>query len=354
MEKEIKILLIEDNPADADLLQEYLGEVEETAFSITHVETLAEGLEHLSLREADVVLLDLSLPDSRGFETFTTAHARAPRTPIIVLSGLSDEQLAVRAVQEGAQDYLVKGRVDSDLLVRAIHYGIERQRMLVELDGFAHTVSHDLKGPLTAIKVASDTLLRLTSRPTTETTCMDIDEIAVLISRNVDKASALIKDILSLAEAGQVPKEVSEVDVRQVVERVLEEKSGDIREKGVEVAVDEDLGHVIASPTHIYQVFLNLIGNSISHNDSPSPRIEVSCLGRDADGRHRYQVSDNGPGIPPDMIDRIFIPFTSGRAGGTGIGLSIVDKITRVYDGSVTARNEGGACFEFSMMDYRV
>lgn len=353
MEKRIRILLIEDNPADADLIQEYLGEVEGSAFSIVHAETLATGLEHLSSKETDVVLLDLSLPDSRGLETFTTLHARAPKTPIIVLSGLSDEELAVRAVHEGAQDYLVKGRVDSDLLVRAIQYGIERHRMLVELDGFAHTVSHDLKGPLTAIKVGSEILQRLTAKPPTETTFKDIDEVAGLISRNVDKANVLIKDILSLAEAGQVPKEVSEVAVRQVVDRILEEKSGDIQERGVTVVVDEDLGRITASPTHIYQVFLNLIGNAISHNDSESPVVEVACLGLDDSGQHIYRVRDNGPGIPPDMLDTAFIPFTRGRSGGTGIGLSIVEKIIDVYGGGIRAYNDSGACFEFGLMDYR-
>ena len=94
-------------------------------------------MEILSNGAFDVVLLDLSLPDSRGFETFSTVHAKATAIPVIVLSGLSDERLAVRTVNEGAQDYLVKGHVDSHLLVRAMQYAIERKRTSEKLTEYA-------------------------------------------------------------------------------------------------------------------------------------------------------------------------------------------------------------------------
>jgi CheY-like chemotaxis protein len=110
----IRALLIEDNPGDARLIREMLREAGDTlaVVELAHVDRLARGLERLSQGDRDVVLLDLSLPDSQGFDTFTTVRAHAPDVAIVVLSGLNDENLAVRAVQEGAQDYLVKGQVD--------------------------------------------------------------------------------------------------------------------------------------------------------------------------------------------------------------------------------------------------
>ena len=124
----IRILLVEDNPGDARLLRESLTEVNSSQFDLTHVSTLSAGVERLAESMIDVVLLDLSLPDSFGLDSFIQAHAQAPGVPFVVLTGLADETLAIAAVREGAQDYLVKGQVDPELLVRSIHYAIERKR----------------------------------------------------------------------------------------------------------------------------------------------------------------------------------------------------------------------------------
>jgi sigma-B regulation protein RsbU (phosphoserine phosphatase) len=136
VEKKItNVLLVEDNPDDADLLRELLASSPE--FRLTHAERLDRALDILSNGAFDVVLLDLSLPDSRGFETFSALHANAAAIPIIVLSGLSDTRLAVKTVNEGAQDYLVKGHVDSHLLVRAMQYAMERKRTSEKLTEYA-------------------------------------------------------------------------------------------------------------------------------------------------------------------------------------------------------------------------
>jgi serine phosphatase RsbU (regulator of sigma subunit) len=133
----IQVLLVEDNPGDARLLQLSLAEATSAQFELTHVERLADALQRLSTQTFDVVLLDLSLPDSRQIDTFRRTRAHAPQLPIIVLTGLDDETLAVETVHEGAQDYLVKGHVDSHLLVRAIRYAIERKRAQEQLARYA-------------------------------------------------------------------------------------------------------------------------------------------------------------------------------------------------------------------------
>ncbi len=129
----IKILLVEDNPADADLLQEFLEEADETQWSLVHVEKLKEGLHTLSEHQFDVVLLDLSLPDKQGLATVAHTHQAAPDLPIVVLTGLNDKVTALDALRQGAQDYLIKGKIDSFLLVRAIRYAIERAHTLKRL-----------------------------------------------------------------------------------------------------------------------------------------------------------------------------------------------------------------------------
>src|SRR6185503_20138391 len=126
MDQPIKVLLIEDNATDARLLRLFLGESKTSQFDIAHAVRLSEGMERLAKERFDLIMSDLLLPDSQGIETFEWLKAHVQNIPIIVLSGSDDETLAVRAVREGAQDYLVKGRIDAHSLVRSITYAIER------------------------------------------------------------------------------------------------------------------------------------------------------------------------------------------------------------------------------------
>jgi len=135
----LRALLIEDNPLDARLIQIMLNEAAGGQFQMERTDRLASGLQLLANGDVDIVLLDLSLPDSPGgaLATFDKVHARAPHVPIIVMTGLDDETIAVQAVQQGAQDYLVKGQVTGPLLVRAMRYALERKRMAGQLARYA-------------------------------------------------------------------------------------------------------------------------------------------------------------------------------------------------------------------------
>ena len=142
----VRILLVEDNPGDARLFQELLADAK-TPFSIDHVRKLSEAIQRLEQGGIDVVMSDLSLPDSQGLETFERLHAAAPQVPVIVLSGLDDETLAVETVERGAQDYLVKGRADTHLLVRSIRYALKRiaaERELAEERNLLRSVINNL------------------------------------------------------------------------------------------------------------------------------------------------------------------------------------------------------------------
>ena len=138
MSERLKILLIEDNPGDVGLIQEALYEAEaagsaKRAFDLTCANRLSTGLEYLCHAEIDLVVLDLSLPDSQGLATVSTLCAQFPNVPSIVLTGLDDEGVALAALQEGAQDYLIKGGLDGRTLLRAIRYAVERKCAQEEL-----------------------------------------------------------------------------------------------------------------------------------------------------------------------------------------------------------------------------
>jgi len=139
------ILLIEDNPGDARLLREMLAEAKETRFALVTASTLAEGIAHLDKEDFVLVLLDLSLPDSAGFETFESVRLRHGSVPIIVLTGLDDAQLGVRAVQDGAQDYLVKNQVDARRLVHSLHYALGRHGRQRRIEENLQTTLHEIE-----------------------------------------------------------------------------------------------------------------------------------------------------------------------------------------------------------------
>jgi DNA-binding response OmpR family regulator len=161
-EKTIRILLVEDNPGDARLLREMLNKPASCKYDLTHHESMRKAVTHLLANAVDIVLLDLGLPDANGLGAVRQAHAIAAGVPIVVLTGLDDESLAAQALQEGAQDYLIKGQIESHALLRSLRYAIERQRMQAETDeikklqlqlkdDFLSHVSHELRSPLTAI-----------------------------------------------------------------------------------------------------------------------------------------------------------------------------------------------------------
>jgi two-component system sensor histidine kinase ResE len=201
--------------------------------------------------------------------------------------------------------------------------------------------------------VSGGELMRvLLARPWSEETAQQVLEVAGIMQASGENAIELVDNMLDLARAGHEPRDAREVPVGEVLKRVLEERRLLIEKKGVKVEAGGELGRVRANPTHIYQLFANLVGNAVKYNDNPAPRVAVEYLGEGAGGAHRYLVRDNGTGIPEEDLERVFDPFFKGESGGTGIGLAIVEKIVKTYKGEIRACNDNGACFEFSLKDY--
>jgi DNA-binding response OmpR family regulator len=125
----IRVLLIEDNVGDCKLILKMFDNSEVAEFELTHTSRLTSGLKLLESGKFDIILLDLGLPDSVGFESFKSTLELHPAIPIIILTGLTNEQTGIQAIKYGAQDYLVKGEFNGKLLVRAIQYAIERKKL---------------------------------------------------------------------------------------------------------------------------------------------------------------------------------------------------------------------------------
>jgi response regulator RpfG family c-di-GMP phosphodiesterase len=152
-DKSINLLLLEDNPGDSRLIRELLADTNDK-FYLQRVDILSKGLEYLNSQPVDAVLLDLGLPDSQGLNTLESVRATKASIPIIVLTGLDDENIAIEALRRGAQDYIIKGFITGSMLSRVIRYAIERKNYEEELKRSLEKFTRALNGTVKAMAMA--------------------------------------------------------------------------------------------------------------------------------------------------------------------------------------------------------
>ncbi len=186
-----RILLVEDNPGDARLLQEALVEAGSAGFELVHVWRLDQALQRLKEERFDVILLDLSLPDGEGLDVVGRVSRQATGVPFVVLTGLDDEEMALKAVREGAQDYLVKGQVNGTLLTRALRYAVERKRAEKRITALrdinlAITSTLELRSVLDLLLEKIDLLMNYSAAGVWLANGKK-DELQLVASRNIDK-----------------------------------------------------------------------------------------------------------------------------------------------------------------------
>jgi signal transduction histidine kinase len=348
------ILLIEDNAADARLLREMFKEQESRHVEFAHVDCMGAAEKYLSEHAVDIILLDLGLPDSQGLAAIRRAHAAAPRVPLVVLTGFDDESLAEQAIQEGAQDYLIKGQIERRGLLRALRYATERKRLERLKDEFVSTVSHELRTPLTSI---AGSLGLLVGNAVGELP----DAMARLLSiahTNSQRLARLVDDILDIEkmEAGRVVFNFKRVEVRPLVEQVIEANRAYAEGYGVRIRLEDastdPAADVRADPDRLFQVVTNLLSNAVKF--SPPDNEVVIAIFKES-GLVRFTVRDHGAGIPVDFKPLIFEKFAQADArdarqkGGTGLGLSIVKQIVDRLNGKVGFADAPGGGTVFSV-----
>jgi signal transduction histidine kinase len=286
----------------------------------------------------DVILLDPGLPDAQGLVAIRRAHAAAPRLPLVVLTSLDDEALAEQALQEGAQDYLLKGQIEVRGVLRALRYATERKRLERLKDEFVSTVSHELRTPLTSISGSLGLLMGNAAGSLPE----PMAQLLRIAHTNSQRLVRLVDDILDIEkmQAGRMAFNFSRVEVRLLVVEAIEANRGFAERYGVRVRLDAGTtdAEVRADPDRLLQVVTNLLSNAIKFSPAGG-EVEVT-IGKGSDVV-RLAVRDHGPGIPADFKPLIFEKFAQADAGaarqkgGTGLGLSIVKQIVDGLRGEV-------------------
>lgn len=384
----INVLVIEDSDAQIELIRGMLSKGDAARFEVSVAQSLKDGLEQLASKPIDVVLLDLTLPDSNGLQSCISVSESAPMVAIVVLTGLDDEELAVSTLQHGAEDYLVKSEIVSQLLIRATRYAIERKRNKLELqtandqlevrvqertaeikkmqeaatarqEQLAHVarldtlgemasgLAHELNQPLMGIIGFTDHVLYM----------MDHD------LGDTDKCRALIEDAGKEAKrAGKIIKRMRRLVAKRETQRTRSNLNKIVSETiplirpGFHVEIRQDLNNsiprVLADEVQIQQVILNLARNAVqamvevAHNDR-----ELLLTTGVIDGIVFVEVSDTGPGMSVEDLDRLFDPFFTRKPDGIGLGLSISRTIAEAHAGELSVRKNPltGLTFRFEL-----
>ncbi len=357
----LAVLLVEDNPGDAELLHELLEEpdpaIHGPAPRVLDADRMARARELLAAESVDAVLLDLSLPDARGLDTVARVREAAPHLPIVVLTGLDDEAVAVQAVQAGAQDYLVKGAVTGLGLRRALRRAVERQRLLDAArratrarDEVLGVVAHDLRNPLATVQMCASAIAAGASPD-------QVEEMTGVIRRSAEWMEHIIRDLLDVTaiEAGRLTVERAALPVEDVLDAARERYAPLAAARGIlfdaRTTGDTPPPPIDADFDRLQQVVGNLVGNAIKFTPTGGRVTLAAAPTRLGDAEAvRFEIADTGPGIPTAHLPHLFDRFWQAREtrrGGAGLGLAIAKGIVEAHGGTIGVESAAGAGARF-------
>lgn len=359
----LHVLLIEDSLTDAQLFQHVFRRAATGNWQLVHVERLSVAIATCQTTSFDLALLDLRLPDSEGLDTVFQFHQAAPDVPIIILTAVDDEDLALQAMAQGAQDYLVKDQVTTQLLRRSIRYSLERSQILqklrqseraslVALDKerelnqlksyFVSMVSHEFRNPLSALRVMSEMLIQFNgSLPEPKK-----ELYSQQLRTTINQMCQLLDEVILLGKVDTGNFEVTLVTLN--LEEFCHELIGSLRfshsdSHSIVLSYQLNATSLKLDINLLRHILINLISNAIKYSPAGSEVcLEVSEL----DGCVIFSVRDRGIGIPEAEQSRLFQTFSRcsnvGNIQGTGLGLAIVQRCVDLYGGEIRLESRLG------------
>lgn len=377
------ILLIEDNPGDARLIVETLRDVDDpaTEYEVTHVERVSHALDLLNTKDSvDIVLSDLTLPDSRGVDTLSALSQADSELPVIFMTGTNDEALAITAMHHGAQDYLIKGTIDANTLAKSLRYALERQRFQNEMktvlaqdeinrqkivlladqkrqliklnqakDEFISIASHQLRTPATAVKQYIGMITEGFAGDVTSTQLDLLQRAYESNQRELDVIDELLKT--AQLDSSRYSLNLSSVNLDTFAADRVKALRPTVESKRQKLVFVPGADVNVSIDQHEMRLALdNLIENASKY--TPEGRQITVSTGR-TKTRALIRVRDEGVGIAKQNHKLIFDKFSrvsnalSDTVSGTGLGLYWVRRIVRLHKGTIRVRSEPGKGSEF-------
>ncbi|MCK5225962.1 MAG: response regulator [Planctomycetes bacterium] len=351
-ENTIRILLVDDNPGDIRLVELILTDSDQYAqFFVDKAKSLSETIKLLANNDYDAILLDLKLPDSSGIETVKSVNKISSDTPVIVLTGLNDEQMGLLAIKNGATDYIVKGPLLAELLIRTILYALARKQAAREIrqamemkSRFISMVSHELRAPLTAIREGIAIVVDGSAGQINP----EQKDFLSLAKRNVERLTRLINDVLDFQklEIGKMNFNMQPNNINEAISEVHKIMLPFANEKGLtfSLELDKHLPEIQFDRDKIIQVLTNLANNAIKFTEKGGITVTSSQL----ENTIKVSVCDTGCGIRQENVPKLFCTFeqlteaNKKQAEGTGLGLAISRNIIEEHSGKILAESELG------------
>lgn len=363
----VRVLLVEDDPDDALLARELAADVPGSAIELDWISDFDEGLAALARGEHDACLLDYRLGARDGLDFLRGAATLGCKAPVILLTGQGDRDTALRALDEGAADYLVKDKLDAMSLERTIRYALQQWRNADELERrvrqrtseleeahralqladqrkaeFLAMLAHELRNPLASITNSVHVLKSTKGKPPV------VDTLSDILSRQVTHMNRLVDDLIDIkrVDEGKLELRLAPIELNTAVAKAVESCQPTIDRLGhrVDLVPWPEPIALRADGVRLAQVIGNLVVNACKFTEAGGQIVVGTALeGADAVVR----VRDTGVGIAPEHLDQIFEMFAQvNRAaarthGGLGIGLTLVRQIAELHGGSVTAASDG-------------
>ena len=355
---ELKILLVEDDDVDSQILRRVLSKSDLCHFQIKHEKNLTNSLEAIDSFKPDLIVTDLHLPDSDGLATFRSLKKHCPKTAIVILSGDADSKTAIEAVRQGAQDFVAKKNLDNTLLPQLLIHSYERkehqkqlseERRLLEqssqlaaLGEMAGGIAHEINNPLAIIVGMIEKGQR-----SMEKNEADTDTMQLIFSR-VETATQRICDIVNgmrLVARNGLGDEYQTCTLAELI-RLVNGLCTD-KFKHQNIPLQTNIGYkeeIECNLTQISQVVFNLVSNAyhaVMEYKEPWVKIDVSLCPQSEDKMVQIRVIDSGKGIPPKILEKIFHPFFSTKevGSGMGLGLSISKRMAEIHGGRLYCDN---------------
>ncbi len=356
----IRVLLIEDNDLDAELVSTILSRARTVHFDIERADRLSGVAALTAGKRYDIVLTDLGLPDSSGMDTFSGVSAAVPETPVIVLTGLNDEETAIRAVHQGAQDYLFKGSINKELLLKSIRYSIERQKIRTELNARIAEISslererenmltmfaHDIKNALVPTVAFLEKILAGKTEKMQDRLERSIDNLMA-----VEHLLSNFMDFAHLKAKGYRPNH-SACDLDAVIRRQVENAQVNADKKKITIRYEpvKEAPVLEADNVMIGRVIMNLLDNAVKYSD---PRGSIVIRTAESDEEIVVEVRDSGRGIAREKLPFVFDAFFRAAQDqkGAGLGLAIARTIVEAHGGRMRVESTvgQGSLFGFSL-----